>query len=144
MKPALVAFLVLSSLAAPAALAGTTCVATTFVDTNVSNQFRPSCIVVRSGDTITWGNSGIISHALATLEPRVAGVVGPCWESDAYEAGETVSVTFVTDGLSTSANGNACTPLVHDVEALLAGEVRIPYVCVFHPSMDGEIVVLAS
>lgn len=144
MRPFLVALVLLGGLAVPVALAGAACVETRYVDTNVSNQFRPSCVVLRAGDTLTWGNSGIIAHKLATSEPRTLEGVSPCWESGVYAPGQTVSLTLTTDGPLTYANGELCTPLAHDAPALLGGERRIAYTCVFHPSMDGTIVLVPA
>lgn len=131
---------------APVALAlplgGDACEATTTVETP-SNAFTPSCIVIASGDVVTWVNVGGRPHQLTSDEPApVTAVTGePCIQSGVYDIGESVALRFERQGDSVTVDGRPCTLLSYDLVALAQGEIRIPYHCTLHGNMKGEIVV---
>lgn len=144
----LVPLLALAALLSPFAVAlppgSASCVETTTVETP-SNGFEPGCIVIDSGDVVTWVNVGGRPHQLTSdeLAPVTAVTGEPCIQSGVYDGGESVSLLFLVAGSSVTVDGRECTLLAYDLPSYVTGELRIPYHCTLHSSMAGEIVVRA-
>lgn len=142
----LLAPLLLAALLAPFALAlpagGGDCVETTTVDTP-SNAFEPACIVIDSGDVVTWVNVGGRPHQLTSDEPApITAVTGePCIQSRVYDGGESVALLFLREGDAVTVDGRECTLLSYDLASYATGEIKIPYHCTLHSNMKGQIVV---